>query len=158
MLAAGVNVALGCDSTPSDGNMDVLRDLRVAAHVARARAQTPLVMPSESILEMATLNGARAMGLAPEVGSIEAGKRADFIIINTDAPHLTPVWNPVAAVVFAAQGSDVDTVVVDGKILMQGRQVQTLDEGAILEDVRRRYLDVARRAGTTAIGPVWPVI
>lgn len=158
MLAAGVNVALGCDSTPSDGNMDVLRDLRVAAHVARARAQTPLVMPSETILELATLNGARAMGLAPEVGSIEAGKRADFIIINTDAPHLTPVWNPVAAVVFAAQGSDVDTVVVDGKILMQGRQVQTLDEGAILEDVRRRYLDVARRAGAAAIRPVWPVI
>jgi cytosine/adenosine deaminase-related metal-dependent hydrolase len=158
MLKAGVNVSLGCDSTPSDGNMDILRDLRVAAHVARARAQTPLVMPSEAVLELATLNGARAMGLAPDVGSIEPGKRADFIIINTDAPHLTPVWNPVAAVVFGAQGSDVDTVVVDGQILMQGRKVQTLDEGAILEDVRRRYHDVGRRAGATDIEPLWPVI
>jgi cytosine/adenosine deaminase-related metal-dependent hydrolase len=158
MLEAGVNVSLGCDSTPSDGNMDVLRDLRVAAHVARARAQTPLVMPSETVLELATLNGARAMGLAPEVGSIEPGKRADFIIINTDAPHLTPVWNPVAAVVFAAQGSDVDTVVVDGQILMLGRKVLTLDEGTILEDVRRRYHDVQRRAGATDIEPLWPVV
>jgi 5-methylthioadenosine/S-adenosylhomocysteine deaminase len=104
------------------------------------------------------LNGARAMGLAPEVGTIEPGKRADFIIINTDTPHLTPVWNPVATVVFGAQGSDVDTVVVDGQILMQGRQVCTLDEGAILEDVRRRYHDVARRAGVTNIGSFWPVV
>jgi cytosine/adenosine deaminase-related metal-dependent hydrolase len=157
MLAAGVNVALGCDSTPSDANMDVLRDLRLAAHVARARAETPLVMPSETVLEMGTVNGARAMGLAPETGSIEPGNRADFITINTDAPHLTPVWNPVATVVFGAQGSDVDTVVVDGRILMQGRQVETLDEGAILEDARRRYHDVARRAGVTAIEPLWPV-
>jgi cytosine/adenosine deaminase-related metal-dependent hydrolase len=158
MLKAGVNVSLGCDSTPSDGNMDILRDLRVAAHVARARAQTPLVMPSEAVLELATLNGARAMGLEGDVGSIEPGRRADFIIINTDAPHLTPVWNPVAAVVFAAQGSDVDTVVVDGQILMQGRKVLTLDEGAILEDVQRRYRDVQRRADATDIEPLWPVI
>jgi 5-methylthioadenosine/S-adenosylhomocysteine deaminase len=115
-------------------------------------------MSSETVLEMATLNGTKAMGIAPEVGSIEAGKRADFIIINTDAPHLTPVWNPVATVVFGAQGCDVDTVVVDGQILMQGRQVRTLDEGAILEDVRKRYHDVARRAGVKDIGPRWPVI
>jgi cytosine/adenosine deaminase-related metal-dependent hydrolase len=157
MLAAGVNVALGCDSAPTNTNMDLLRDLRVAAQVARARAETPLVMSSETVLEMATLNGARALGIAALAGSIEAGKRADFIIINTDAPHLTPVWNPVASVVFGAQGSDVDTVVVDGQVLMQGRQVKTLDEGAILEDARRRYGDIARRAGVTDIGPLWPI-
>ncbi len=158
MLAAGVNVALGCDGAPTNTNMDLLRDLRVTAQVARARAETPLVMSSETVLEMATLNGAKALGIAAQVGSIEAGKQADFIIINTDAPHLTPVWNPVSAVVFGAQGSDVDTVVVDGQILMQGRQVQTLDEGAILEDVRRRYHEVAQRAGVEDIGSQWPII
>jgi cytosine/adenosine deaminase-related metal-dependent hydrolase len=157
MLAAGVSVALGCDGAPTNTNMDLLRDLRVAAQVARARAESPLVMASETVLEMATLNGARALGVAALAGSIEAGKRADFIIINTDAPHLTPVWNPVATVVFGAQGSDVDTVVVDGRILMQGRQVRTLDEGAILEDARQRYHDVAQRAGVKDIGPQWPV-
>ncbi len=107
---------------------------------------------------MATLNGARALGLEKITGSIEPGKRADFIIINTDAPHLTPVWNPVATVVFGAQGSDVDTVVVDGRVLMQGRKVLALDEGAILEDARRRYRDVAARAGVEDIGPIWPVV
>lgn len=158
MLEAGVNVALGCDGAPTNTNMDILRDLRVAAQVARARALSPLVMPSETILEMATLNGAKAMGISLEVGSIETGKRADFIIINTDAPHLTPVWNPVATVVFGAQGSDVDTVVVNGQILMKERKVLTMDEGTILDDVCKRFSDIAQRAGVNDIGPNWPII
>ena len=76
---------------------------------------------------MATLNGAKALGIADQVGSIEPGKRADFIVINTDAPHLTPVWNPVASVVFAAQGSDVDTVVIAGRA--HHARPQTADAG-----------------------------
>lgn len=158
MLRAGVNVALGVDSTPSNSNMDLLRDLRTACHAARITHKTRMVMPSETVLEMATLNGAKAMGFGEEVGSIEAGKRADFIIINTDSPNLTPVWNPVASVVFASQGSDVDTVVIDGKIIMRSRKMQTMDEEAILEDVRRRYREVAKRAGIDDIGPTWPVL
>jgi cytosine/adenosine deaminase-related metal-dependent hydrolase len=158
MLEAGVNVALGCDSTPTNTNMDLLRDLRVTAQVARARAVSPLVMAGETVLEMGTLNGAKAMGIAPEVGSIEVGKKADFIIINTDVPHLTPVWNPVASVVFGAQGSDVETVVVDGQILMRERKVLTLDEDEILDDVRKRFDDVAQLAGVNDIGPNWPIL
>jgi cytosine/adenosine deaminase-related metal-dependent hydrolase len=107
---------------------------------------------------MATLNGARAMGIESEVGSIEAGKRADFIVIDMDAPHLTPVWNPVATVVRSAVGSDVDTVVIDGQIVMQGRKMLTLDEEAIVEEVRRRYRAVARRAGIEQFGSSWPVV
>jgi cytosine/adenosine deaminase-related metal-dependent hydrolase len=98
------------------------------------------------------------MGIDAEVGAIEAGKRADFIIINMDAPHLTPVWNPVATVVRSAVGSDVDTVVIDGRIVMRGRKVLTLDEDAIVDDVRRRYRDVARRAGIDETGSMWPMI
>jgi cytosine/adenosine deaminase-related metal-dependent hydrolase len=115
-------------------------------------------MPPETVLEMATLNGARAMGIDDQVGSIEAGKRADFIVIDMDAPHLTPVWNPVATVVRSAIGSDVDTVVIDGQIAMQNRKVLTLDEEAIVEDVRRRYRDVARRAGIENTSSSWPVV
>jgi cytosine/adenosine deaminase-related metal-dependent hydrolase len=154
MLQAGVNVSLGCDSAP----MDLLRDLHEASSAARLRAQSRAVMPPETVLEMATLNGARAMGIDAEVGSIEPGKRADFIVIDTDAPHLTPVWNPVATVVRSAVGSDVDTVVIDGQIVVQGRQVLTLDEEAIVEDVRRRYKEVARRAGIDEAGSSWPVV
>jgi cytosine/adenosine deaminase-related metal-dependent hydrolase len=154
MLQAGVNVSLGCDSAP----MDLLRDLHEVASLARIRAQSRDVMPPEMVLEMATLNGARAMGIDAEVGSIEAGKRADFIVIDMDAPHLTPVWNPVATVVRSAVGSDVDTVVIDGRIVVQGRKVLTLDEEAIVEDVRRRYRAVARRAGIQQAGSSWPVV
>jgi cytosine/adenosine deaminase-related metal-dependent hydrolase len=157
MLAAGVNVTLGCDGAPSNANMDVLRDLRIACHVARMRAGSRLAISAETVLEMATINGARALGLAGEVGSLEAGKKADFIVIDTDKAHLTPVWNPVATVVFAAQGSDVDTVVIDGRIIMRNRQMQTLDEGAILDDVRARFRDVADRAGVDGLGSSWPL-
>jgi cytosine/adenosine deaminase-related metal-dependent hydrolase len=138
--------------------MDLLRDLHEVASVARIRAQARDVMPPETVLEMATLNGARAMGIDDEVGSIEAGKRADFIIIDMDAPHLTPVWNPVATVVRSAVGSDVATVVIDGRIVMQDRKVLTLDEEAIVEDVRQRYRDVARRAGIENTSSSWPVL
>jgi cytosine/adenosine deaminase-related metal-dependent hydrolase len=154
MLQAGVNVALGCDSAP----MDLLRDLHEASSAARLRTQSRAVMPPETVLEMATLNGARAMGIDAEVGSIEPGKRADFIVIDTDAPHLTPVWNPVATVVRSAVGSDVDTVVIDGQIVVQSRQVLTLDQEAIVEDVRRRYRQVAHRAGVGEAGSSWPVV
>jgi cytosine/adenosine deaminase-related metal-dependent hydrolase len=154
MLQAGVNVALGCDSAP----MDLLRDLHEVASAARLRAQCRDVMQPETVLEMATLNGARAMGIDAQVGSIEAGKRADFIVIDMDAPHLTPVWDPVATVVRSAVGSDVDTVVIDGQLIMQGRRLLTLDEEAIVEDVRQRYRAVARRAGIDQTGPSWPVL
>lgn len=158
MLKAGVNVTLGCDGAPSNSNMDILRDMRTACHAARLVHRTRDVMPSEMVLEMATINGARALGIDDKVGSIEVGKHADFIIINTDSPNLTPVWNPVASVVFAAQGSDVDTVVIDGRIIMQGRKMLTMDEEAILDDVRNRFLEVAKRAKVFDIAPNWPVL
>jgi cytosine/adenosine deaminase-related metal-dependent hydrolase len=154
MYQAGVNVTLGCDSAP----MDLLRDLHEVSSVARIRAQSRAVMPPETVLEMATLNGAKALGIDAEVGSIEVGKRADLIVINMDAPHLTPVWNPVATVVRSAVGSDVDTVMIDGRIIMQNRHVLTLDEEAILENVRRRYKEVAWRAGVGQTGSAWPTV
>jgi cytosine/adenosine deaminase-related metal-dependent hydrolase len=154
MLQAGVNVALGCDSAP----MDLLRDLHEVSSVARIRAQSRAVMPPETVLEMATLNGARAMGIDAEAGSIEVGKRADLIVVNMDAPHLVPLWNPVATIVRSAVGSDVDTVVIDGQIVMQDRKVLTLDEEAIVEDARRRYREVARRAGIQQTGSFWPMV
>jgi cytosine/adenosine deaminase-related metal-dependent hydrolase len=92
-----------------------------------------------------------------QIGSIEVGKRADFIVIDMDKAHLTPCFDPVSTIVFAANGSDVDTVVVDGKILMQNRKVQTLDEEAIVADARLRSLQVTQRAGLV-IKPNWPVI
>jgi len=158
MLAAGVNVTLGCDGAPTNANMDLLRDLRVAAHVARMRQHARSAIAPETILEMATRNGAKALGLDSMIGSLEPGKAADFIVINTDAPHLQPVWNPVATVVFAAQGGDVDTVVIDGTLVMHHREMKTMDETAIVADARVRQSEVASRCGIDDLGSSWQVV
>ena len=157
MLSAGVNVTLGCDGAPSNANMDVLRDMRVAAQVARMHDHTRLAITPETVLEMATRNGARAIGMADDLGSLEPGKKADFIVVNVDSPHMQPIWSPAASVVFAAQGSDVDTVVIDGEVVMAGREVNTMDEAAIVADAKRRKVEVAARAGIVGIDPPWPL-
>jgi cytosine/adenosine deaminase-related metal-dependent hydrolase len=157
MLKASVNVTLGCDGGPSNNTYDMIRDLRLVSYLANLREEDPTVVPAEAVLEIATIRGARAMGLEDEIGSIEVGKKADFILVNMDAPHLTPAWDPVSTIVYAAHGTDVDTVVIDGKLVMEGRKVLTLDERAILEDVRKRYREVGERAGLE-IGPRWPVL
>lgn len=157
MTASGVNVSLGCDGGPSNNTYDMIRDMRLAAYLAKLREGDAAAAPAEMMLEMATINGARAMGLGDQVGSIEVGKRADLIVVNMDAPHLTPAWDPVSTIVYAATGDDVDTVMIDGRLVMQGRKVLTLDEEAILEDARRRYREVAQRGGLD-IRPRWPVV
>lgn len=158
MISAGVNVTLGCDGAPSNANMDVLREMRIATHLARMHENTRLAITPETVLEMATINGAKAMGMADDVGSLKPGKKADFIVIDIDAPHLQPVWSPAATVVFAAQGSDVDTVVIDGQVIMAGREVLTMDEQAIVADAKRRKIAVATRADVVGIDPPWPLL
>jgi cytosine/adenosine deaminase-related metal-dependent hydrolase len=158
MLAAGVNVTLGCDGAPSNANMDLLREMRIATHVARMHDRTRLAITPEAVLEMATRNGARALGMGDDLGSLEPGKKADFIVVNVDAPHMQPIWSPAATVVFAAQGSDVDTVVIDGAIVMAGREVRTLDEEAIVAEAKRRKIEVAERAAVVGLDPPWPVV
>jgi 5-methylthioadenosine/S-adenosylhomocysteine deaminase len=89
---------------------------------------------------------------------LEVGKKADLITIDTDVPHLTPIWNPVATMVFAAQGADVDTVVVDGKVVVRNHEILTMDQEAIVADARRRMPEIARRAAVPASRPRWPVL
>jgi cytosine/adenosine deaminase-related metal-dependent hydrolase len=135
----------------------MIRDMRMVSYFANIREKDPTVIPAETVLEMATINGARAMGIEDQVGSIEVGKKADFILIDMDKPHLTPAPDPVSTIVYAAHGSDVDTVVIDGQVVMENRKVLTLDEGSVVEEARRRYGEVTERAGLT-IAPRWPVI
>jgi cytosine/adenosine deaminase-related metal-dependent hydrolase len=138
--------------------MDLLRDLRVVCHIARTHAKTRNCLRAETVLEMATIHGARALGIADQVGSLEVGKKADLITIDTDVPHLTPIWSPVATMVFAAQGADVDTVVIDGKVVVRNHEILTMDEEAIVADARLRMPEIARRAGVPAPRPRWPVL
>lgn len=157
MLQAGVNVSIGCDGGPSNNTYDMIREFRLVSYLGNLLESDPTVVPAETVLEMATLRGAQAFGMEDQLGSIEVGKLADLIVINTDTPHMTPVWDPVSAVVYTAHGSDVETVVIDGKFVMRNRQVLTLDEPSILAEARRRAAEVAQRGGVPT-GSRWPMI
>lgn len=157
MLKVGVNVSLGTDGGPSNNSYDMINDMRWASYLQKVKQGDPTVAPTETVLEMATLNGAKAMGLSDQIGSIEVGKKADFVALNMDKPHLTPAPDLVSTIVCAANGSDVDTVVIDGKIVVKGRKVLTMDEGRILEEANRRAREVYQRAGL-AYKPRWPEV
>jgi cytosine/adenosine deaminase-related metal-dependent hydrolase len=157
MLAAGVNVALGCDGGPSNNGYDMVREMKLTAVVHKGRLLDPLVLPAEKVLEMATINGARATLWEQKLGSLERGKLADIIVVDQRKPHLMPVRNPISNLVYAANGSDIDTVIIDGKIVMQNREVKTMDEQKILDMVQEEGLAPDKRLGLN-IGSSWPVV
>ncbi|MEW6592822.1 MAG: amidohydrolase family protein [Candidatus Hadarchaeota archaeon] len=133
MLNVGIPVALGTDGAASNNSLDMINEMKFAALLNKVHKLAPTVMPAYSVLEMATINGAKALGLEKEIGTIEVGKKADIIIVDLHRPHLTPVHNVIPHLVYSAVGGDVDTTIVDGKILMKGRKVQTLDEERVME-------------------------
>jgi 5-methylthioadenosine/S-adenosylhomocysteine deaminase len=94
-------------------------------------------MDAPTVLKMATINGARALGLEPLIGSLEKGKKADLIIVDTNKPHLTPMYNPVSHLVYAAIGSDVTTSIINGTVVMENGKIKTMDIKAVMDDVNR---------------------
>jgi 5-methylthioadenosine/S-adenosylhomocysteine deaminase len=141
LLTAGVNVALGTDSACSNNNLDMFGEMKLAALSAKLRAQDPLAIPAAAALEMATVNGAAALGLAG-CGSLAEGQAADIILLNIDQPHFTPAHDLVSHLVYAASGGDVDTVMVAGKLLMRKRVLQTLDEERIIYEAEHIARDL----------------
>lgn len=155
MLRRGVNVCLGNDGMPVNNTADMFREMRSALLMHRNNEEDPLYPTAAEAIEMATINGAKALMAADRIGSLEAGKRADVILIETRQPHLYPVHDPVSAIAWAANGSDVDTVIINGRLVMRGRQVLTLDETQVLEAARRRKEKILEQAGVRR-NPVWP--
>lgn len=133
LVDRGVNVALGSDGPPPDRNCDIFLDMKMATTLQRLRFADRRVMPPGLALEMATINGYRALGLDHLGGSIEVGKRADLVLVDFAKPHLTPIRMPAHQLVSHATGADVDAVIVNGKLLIEGRKVLCLDEAALLE-------------------------
>jgi len=154
MMQAGVNVGLGCDGGPSNNCYDLVREMKAASLLQKARLLDPLVMRAELVLEMATIKGAKALGLQKEIGSIEVGKKADLILISIRKPHLTPAFNPVSHLVYTAQGSDVETVIIDGEIVMENRIVKTLNEEEIIRNANERGAKLLERTGID-LSPKW---
>jgi cytosine/adenosine deaminase-related metal-dependent hydrolase len=157
MLKAGVNVSLGTDAGTCNNTYDMIREMRWASTLHKVSHRDPEVTPCETALEMATINGARAMGLEDQIGSIEVGKQADFVALDMDKPHLTPTADPVSAIVYAASGADVDTVVIGGETVVEGGEVLTMDEDRILSEARERADSLFERVDVDR-GPRWPVI
>jgi 5-methylthioadenosine/S-adenosylhomocysteine deaminase len=149
MLSRNVKVSLGADGAPCNNRLDMFTEMRTAALLQKSRLG-PEVMPAKQVLRMATFEGARALGLEREIGSIEEGKRADLMIINLSRLHNLPCNDLVSTTVYSALPSDVETVLVDGNILMRGHRLTTLKEDELRKKVIEQSLALHTRAG---LGP-----
>ena len=136
MLDSGINVCLGTDGAASNNNLNMFEEMNLSALIHKGVKMNPQLINADMAIKMATANGAKGLGFGEEIGSLKKGAKADLIILNIDKPHLCPVNNPISAIVYSAQASDVETVIVDGKILMENRELKTIDEELVKAKVR----------------------
>jgi 5-methylthioadenosine/S-adenosylhomocysteine deaminase len=133
-VAAGVTLGLGTDGAASNNDLDIFEAMRQAALLAKHETRSPTALPAQAALDLATIGGAAALGLERIVGSLEAGKRADLIVVSTHAARQTPLYTPVSHLVYVTRGDDVQTTIVNGRVLMKERRVLTLDRSAVIAD------------------------
>ena len=145
MLKKGIKVSLGTDGASSNNNLDMFKELNLASLINKAVDLDPLSVPANSAIEMATINGAYALNQEKEIGSIEVGKKADMILIDMDKPHLYPKHNLVSAISYSVNGSDVDTVIIDGNIVMENRELKTIDIEEVKYMAEKRTRDLINR-------------
>jgi cytosine/adenosine deaminase-related metal-dependent hydrolase len=146
MLERGIPVSLGADGAACNNHLDMFGEMRLAALLQPMR-RTSGALPARQVLWMATRSGARALGLEHEIGSVEAGKRADLVLLDRDAPHLTPDPDPFSTIVYAARPEDVRLTMVDGEILVRDGRALQLDAAEIAAEARREAGALAARAG-----------
>ena len=133
----GINVGLGTDGIGSTTTLDMFEEMKTAAYLQKVNTMEPTSIKAYDILKMATIEGARVLGLDNEVGTLEPGKKADMIFIRTDKLHLCPDNDVCTNIVYSANGSDVDTVIIDGKVIMQNRKMINLDEKEVMRQVKK---------------------
>lgn len=130
-----ITVGLGTDGCASNNDPDLFKEMDVAAKIHKVNLLDPTVMDAGTVIQMATIRGAEAIGLGNQIGSIEKGKEADIIIIDTNSPHLIPMYNPVSHIVYSATGSDVRDVLVSGKPVVSNRMLLSLDLNGIIDKI-----------------------
>jgi len=145
MLAAGVRLGLGTDGAASNNQMDLFAEIDAAALIHKAVRLDPLAVPASAALAMATIGGARALGLDDRIGSLEVGKRADVVVLDLEEDHLVPLYNPISHLAYAARSGDVRTVVIDGQVVLEDRRLLTLDEAEARRQVRGLATAIAAR-------------
>ena len=136
-LAAGVKLGLGTDGAASNNDLDMFEAMRQASFLAKLSTRDPTAVKAQDALDLATLGGARVLGMEKTIGSLEAGKRADLITVSTRAARQTPMYDPVSHLVYVTRGDDVQNTVVNGKVLMRARRLLTLDRDAVIADANR---------------------
>ena len=145
LLEWGANVGIGTDGPSSNNDLDMWDEMRTASFLQKVATMDPCVLPAYEILKMATVNAARAIGHAGELGVIKEGALADFILIDAVKPHLMPVYNMVANLIYCGKAADVDTVVVNGEIVVEGRRIEGVDLSNLCFQVQHTAEDIARR-------------
>ena len=145
MLSSGINVSLGTDGTSSNNNLDMIEEMQTASYLQKLFTGDATALPPYCCLEMATINGAKALHMTDCLGSIEEGKKADIILIDIDKPHFIPLHDLCANIVYSGSGRDVKTVIVDGKILMKDYEVLTLDQEKIMYESKRKVEQLLKR-------------
>jgi len=136
MIGRGITVGLGTDGCASNNNLDLFTEMDTAAKLHKVHCMDATVMDAVTVFRMATIEGARALGLDQEIGSLEVGKKADIIILDTHKPHLTPLFNPFSHIVYAARGADVSHTIINGRITMENRQLLTIELPRLFGQVR----------------------
>ncbi len=144
---AGVDVGLGTDGAASNNDLDMFEAMRQAAFQQKLVTMDPTAISAAEAIEMATLGGARVIGQQAKLGSLEPGKRADMIIVGLAKPRQQPVFDPISQIVYTSRGDDVETTIVNGKILMRDRKVLTLDEASVLAEARKAAELVRKAVG-----------
>ena len=137
LLEKGIIVGLGTDGQGSTNTLDMFEEIKSAAYLQKVVNKSATAISGFDVLKMATIDGAKALGLENEVGSIEVGKKADVIVINLDKPHLIPVHDIYSTLAYSVNGADVETVIIDGKIVMEDRKMLTIDEEMVKKEVNK---------------------
>src|SRR4029077_17671364 len=135
-LAANVAIGLGTDGAASNNDLDMFEAMRAASFLQKVATSDPTTVSARAAVQLATIGGARALGMERQIGSLEPGKRADIIVVSMSAARQTPMYDPISHLVYVTRGDDVQTTIVNGKVLMRDRKMLTLNEPAILQEAR----------------------
>jgi len=135
-LNKGINVALGTDGAASNNNLDMLEEARLAALIHKGNSMDPEILDARTALKMLTINGAKALGIEKITGSLEAGKRADMILIDKNSAENIPAFNYFSTIIYSTNSSSINTVIVDGRILMINRELKTIDESDVMKGIK----------------------
>lgn len=150
MLEKGIRTGLGTDGPMSSNTLTTMNELNLVGKIHKLETKNRAAMPPLTVVEMATMGSARALHMDDKIGSLEAGKLADIIVVDTKAPNMVPVYSPYAALVYGANGANVRHTIVDGVILMEDRQLLTVNENEIIQDAQRfaeKVREIVRASG-----------